>query len=286
MKPSVGIVAIARFEDLYINEWIQYHLGLGFNHIYVYDNSYDGEKPLSEIISPMYMDRTTIVPAHNKPAFQKQAYESGYATFGKLHDYLLFIDIDEFFTLIRHKDICEYVEFLEEKCPGFQDARFHWEMYDDNGVVERDMSIPVHEFFTHKSQTRMGIWHDNVTKCMLKTGIQGIYFPSVHYPKSRKVGSLKTCNGDGVEIHPTDQLVNEQATSNAKIRHYSSKTLSEFIQQKLFHPDGDGYVKYSTLENRFFNYCQKTPEKIAYYNRKMKSIKPKGAMNVSQFWFG
>jgi hypothetical protein len=33
------ICAIALDEELYIDEWIRYHLLLGFNHIYVYDNS-------------------------------------------------------------------------------------------------------------------------------------------------------------------------------------------------------------------------------------------------------
>ena len=67
---------------------------------------------------------------------------------------MLFLDLDEFFTLNKHKNISDYIDFLEKKCPGFQDVRIHWELYDDNGVVERDLSIPVHEFFSHLAETK------------------------------------------------------------------------------------------------------------------------------------
>ena len=40
MSGSAGpvIVAIAKFEQDYIEEWVLYHLALGFERIYLYDN--------------------------------------------------------------------------------------------------------------------------------------------------------------------------------------------------------------------------------------------------------
>lgn len=43
---KVAIVAIARLENDYINEWIGHHLNIGVNHIYVYDNSSSEEEKL------------------------------------------------------------------------------------------------------------------------------------------------------------------------------------------------------------------------------------------------
>ena len=40
-KNDAVICAIALHEEPYIDEWIQYHLALGFSHIYLYDNSND-----------------------------------------------------------------------------------------------------------------------------------------------------------------------------------------------------------------------------------------------------
>ena len=116
---SVAIVAIARFENLYINEWIDYHRKLGFSHFYVYDNSWGDEVRLDKVISGKNMEVTTIIPAYDIPAFQSQAYTSAYNMYGNKHDYMLFIDIDEFFTLMKHDNVSDYIDYLEDKCCGF-----------------------------------------------------------------------------------------------------------------------------------------------------------------------
>ena len=58
---SVAIVAIARLENPYINEWIRYHRGLGFDHIYVYDNSCGNEVHIDKVLTKENAECTTIV---------------------------------------------------------------------------------------------------------------------------------------------------------------------------------------------------------------------------------
>lgn len=120
MGHSVGIVAIARLENDYINEWVGYHRKLGFDHIYLYDNSFGEEIHIDSALKEEYCDFVTVVPAYGKEAYQKQAYEHAYAEFGGNHEFLLYIDIDEFFTLCRHNTISEYIDWLDTKCSGFQ----------------------------------------------------------------------------------------------------------------------------------------------------------------------
>ena len=59
-KNKVAIVAIARLENDYINEWIGHHLGIGVNHIYVYDNSSSEEEKLHNIIYEKYLIRSQL----------------------------------------------------------------------------------------------------------------------------------------------------------------------------------------------------------------------------------
>ena len=271
MRHSVAIVAIARNESQYINEWIEYHAALGFDHFYIYDNSFGSEERLSKSISEGNKPLVSIIPAYNKLAFQKQAYGIAYGKFSPYHDFLLFIDLDEFFTLGIHKTVSDYVDFLNGKCPGFQNARIHWEIYDDNDVLERDMSVPVHEFFTRLANTSDAIRHNNTTKSLVRTKIPGVYFPNVHFPKSRSVNTIVTCDSLGREVHPDNQFVHERDVSVAKIRHYVTKTISEYMYQKLCRGDADGYIV-RNIWNRFFNYCIETPEKIEYYNQHKNDV--------------
>ena len=105
MSKSVAIVAIARNEGLYINNWIEYHRRIGISHFYIYDNSFDGETHLDNSISSSNMEVTTIIPYYNRKSAQRKAYNEAYLEYGGIHDYMLFIDIDEFLTLLKHKNI-------------------------------------------------------------------------------------------------------------------------------------------------------------------------------------
>ena len=139
---SVAMVAMARKENQYINNWIEYHRNLGVNHFYIYDNSFDDEESLDGAITRSNMEVTTIIPAQNIQRYMLKAYEQAYSIYGSQHDYMMFIDIDEFFTLQKHRTIQEYIQYLKWQCPHFHTAKINWEIYDDNNALERDMSIP------------------------------------------------------------------------------------------------------------------------------------------------
>ena len=271
--PKVAIVAIARLENDYINEWIEYHRDIGFSHIYIYDNSCGDEVHIDNVISFENSRITTVIPAYNKYTYQMQAYTDAYTKFGCLYEYMMFIDIDEFFTLGQHQSIIQYIQFLNSKCPGFDVCRINWEIYDDSNVIERDVSIPVHKFFTHISTTTNALQHNMSAKSLVKTKIPGLKFKSVHYPTT-DIRTLVSCYSNGKKII-LDQYVSvtPRYIEMAKIRHYMTKTISEFMKQKLCRDDAAGYIT-RNIENRFFNICQKTPEKEKYYqdNKDMKGI--------------
>ena len=65
----VSLCAIAKCENLYIKEWVDYHLKLDFDHIYIYDNNeVDGER-ISDVIKD---ERVTIIKLTDKGADLKE----------------------------------------------------------------------------------------------------------------------------------------------------------------------------------------------------------------------
>ena len=87
---KVAIVAIARLENDYINEWIQHHLNIGVDHIYIYDNSSTEEEKLSSAVYEKFLNKVTIIPAYNKIQFQIPAYKEAYSIYGNNYDYLIY----------------------------------------------------------------------------------------------------------------------------------------------------------------------------------------------------
>lgn len=138
--PDAVICCIARDEELYIEEWITYHLKLGFNRVYVYDNNLD--KPLL-IEKP----RVTIIPfpgAHQ----QLPAYRHFHKYYGTLHTWCAFIDVDEFIVLRKHPTI---TDFLRDHCKSGA-VNLNWFHYGSSGhLVYEDK--PVLERFQLRSKT-------------------------------------------------------------------------------------------------------------------------------------
>ena len=86
---NVGIIAIAKNENLYLKEWIDWHLGLGFDKIMIGLND-DEFKPLITNPKVVYEDY------HGVESVQTIAYRRIYKKYQKDFDWLLFCDIDEF----------------------------------------------------------------------------------------------------------------------------------------------------------------------------------------------
>ena len=271
---KVAIVAIARLENDYINEWIGHHLGIGVDHIYVYDNSSSAEEKLCGVVYEKYQDSVTIIPAYNKQQYQMPAYKEAYENYGKDYDYLIYIDIDEFIMLQQDKTIGEFVSRFPEDCECY---RMNWVMYGDSDIVNRDVSSSVVKDFVKPSFNNK---RNSTTKSIVKGGLEGIDFISVHYPIRNVRGvqsNLNTYYGNMINI--TNSLPIDKKSLNihmvdhtfVKLNHYITKSLGEFICQKMRRPDAAWNYE-RNIDKDFFQYNIKTPEKMELYDNSKKVI--------------
>ena len=133
---SAVLCVIVLNEKPYIDEWINYHLGLGFSKIVVYDNSasFDlREWRLQEQITPM-------VEVIHFPGLAPQ--ERSYLTcaqlalngqFGENKKWAAFFDVDEFLVLKKHEHVDE---LLEEHLPkGSGALSINWVRFSFNGKL-------------------------------------------------------------------------------------------------------------------------------------------------------
>ena len=57
----IVICALAKNEEDYVNEWVKFHLNIGFDKIYIYDNGERKSHPISDYIHTTYLDRVDII---------------------------------------------------------------------------------------------------------------------------------------------------------------------------------------------------------------------------------
>ena len=111
-RGGAAICAIQKGAKRYLDEWTDYHLALGFDRIYLYDNSDDFE------LKEWAQNKDSIHVKHY-PGLQKQmiAYtECGqWIQYHKMHSWIAFMDTDEF-VVIRDTNKFPYImDFLVGK---------------------------------------------------------------------------------------------------------------------------------------------------------------------------
>ena len=71
---KTALIAIGRRENQYAREWVEHHLTLGFDHIYIYDNNHDGEEMFIDVLMDyVEQGRVSIIDYRNQEKAQRLA---------------------------------------------------------------------------------------------------------------------------------------------------------------------------------------------------------------------
>lgn len=137
------ICAIAKLENDYLYEWAAYHIGLGFSHIYLYDNNdADGERPQDVFSATPLQNRVTVIDVRGKKYQQLCAYQHCADTY--LYDWCAYIDIDEFITFAADSGLCSITDYLCRFSPSVHAVHLNWLCYGDCGHIRKQKPILSH----------------------------------------------------------------------------------------------------------------------------------------------
>lgn len=212
-----SICCIAKNEDLYIDEWINYHKKLGFDHFFIYQNNwrYEGTKKNCEYVTWLEMDGECK---------QKYAYVDFIANKSNNVDFCAFIDVDEFFCF---KDGTTNIKDWLVKFNDDYAVGVNWRFFGDNGLQTFDnLDTSVLNRFTRcqnvQNQHIKTIL--NIRKIRQTPNI-GVFYSDPH---SFKIGdSYRTKTSDGKHI--INGPFNTNFDENVQINHYFCKTRPEFV---------------------------------------------------------
>jgi hypothetical protein len=211
------IVCIAKKEDDYIEEFIKYHLALGFKRIYLYDNE---DHPKYNKLLDKYTDFIEYMhlPFNNyyKPVqyIALDDFKVNHIDKNKNITHAAHIDIDEFIVLKKHNNICDFIN--EYICGDCQGIGINWRYFGSSGHTEKT-DFPVTMRFT--------MCHDRGDS-HIKTLYKVEHF--LHYGTCHDVklsyGHIKSTNGSIIEGPYNDNI----DFSVIQLNHYKCKTLPEF----------------------------------------------------------
>jgi len=149
-KESYCLFAMAKMEEDYIVEWVNYHLDLGFSNIYLYDNE-DKPKYDNILSKELNEEKYQKVKVIHYPGAAKKGSMQNIVTFhftinfSNKFDYIMHIDVDEFVNLKKHNSIQEFKNTYIK--PNISAIAMNWVFYGSNGHKNKS-SEPVRERFT------------------------------------------------------------------------------------------------------------------------------------------
>jgi hypothetical protein len=206
---KTALVCIAKNEDNYIEEWIDYNTKLGFDHIFVYANDWEYKTN---------RDNVTVI---NMPGAiqQVKAYNHFKKVLSNLFNWAAFFDVDEFLVLNKHKNLKEFLSDYSD-CNAIG---INWAIFGNNGHETINGEYGIIKRFTKRANENYLIkQHNIIVNSHIKTIVQ---LPCSHFQDVHNIhGNWFNLNKEvknGPFNTPIDWTV-------AQLNHYITKSTEEF----------------------------------------------------------
>lgn len=261
---KIALCCIAKLENEYIRFFVEYYKHLHFDKIIIYDNN-DPDGELFEDVIGDYIQSglVEIIDFRGKRNAMLESYQDCYDRCNKEYDWIAVFDCDEFLTFADGTD--DIHTFLnQELYKPFQVIHFNWMVFGDNEMLDTDGRNVIERFknpilpYDFKTAYRT-FPENNHVKSIVRGGLHYIKWDrSPHTPYSRY---YRCCNPKGMPTRLSSKQ--EMDFSKAYLRHYSTKTIGEWVRYKIKRGNSI-YSKGETSFEAFYRYNKKTSEKVRY----------------------
>lgn len=211
------IVAILRDEEKFLDEWLIYHKLIGINHFFLYDD--DPAYPLKEFLAP-HSAYVTVIPWENQARTtgemknQLVAYHDALDRYLTDHEWVAFLDADEFIVLRKHQTIQLFLNDFKTA----SSISLNWHVFGHNGFFDDPKRL-----VTTSLTRRMASPSIRVKTISRVNAILNI--PSPHHC-NLKYGERV----DGNQRIYSDELYSEK-TEVAHINHYQSRSFKRWMKR-------------------------------------------------------
>lgn len=215
---KVFLVAIAKDEEKYIEEWVRFHIKCGFSKIILYDNeSTDSTFHLAKKLGTSLPVIVNNWPGKEGVSPQRSAYNDAVQKHCQDADWVAFIDLDEYLIPWGYQSISNY---LSDVPKDVSCVCINWMTFGSGGVKDPGYQSVI-DTFTRRAKEEF----DNNT----------------HYKSIVRAKTIKEVRVHDVELKSGRRVLSDLVTKvpnpNARagpiyngiqINHYQTKTRSEF----------------------------------------------------------
>ena len=232
---KMAVVAIMKNEGDYIKEWLDFHLKVGVEHFFIYNN--DSTDDMLEILRP-YEDMG-VVTVVNFPGRKMQipAYYDAMDRFKNEAKYIAVIDGDEFLMPVQEgRLLADVVDEILVKDWRAGAVAVNWRMYGSSGHDKKPEGGVLKNFLYRVKED--GPWNNHVKQIVNPRMVYKFYHPHcvlfslIHHSIDE---DGKVVKGPFNDFYHTPQLI--------RINHYFCKSKEEWIKRRSQGTVIDDYVR-------------------------------------------
>ena len=263
---KIALCTMGKEENLYVEEFIEYYVKLGVNHLFIYDDNENNTEKIFDIMNKQYQKYVTIFETNifniNN---QTSAFTECYNNHMKEFDWFIMVDMDEYLYIVNDTLKGYLSDKRFNKCDFI---KINWVIPTDNNLIYYDPR-PLFERF------KPPYIKSEFIKTIIRGNISGLKY-WVHTPKISPNKNI-TCNNLGRRIYYKKMdfyRINPINIKRAYIIHFEHKSTEELIKKLK-----RGYKNWLKSYTRKFmiekikNYLRinkATPEKINYLEKELK----------------
>ncbi len=225
---KIALVCVAKDEDNYIKEWIDYNLKVGFDDIFIYEDEWHCNVK-NDKVHLIYKERKNKNAVTKNP--QVTVYREFCKKYWKEYDWAAFFDIDEFLCLKKWKNVKQMCEEYND-CPGIF---INWRLFGDNNLkcVENNNYQVISRFTKcqkHLSKTGKTIVNFKILKDQFDMHCHNI--------QNSKLNVVDLNKNEVISVNNLN--VKDTLLEKAYLNHYRSKTFEEFKIRSIRNIEGIG----------------------------------------------
>ena len=224
-ESEIACVMIARDESPYVEEWLEYHHGLGVDKFYIYDNNItQKEKEIFEEVLIPWIDHG-IVELINFPGnlAQMPAYNDAILNHRFDCRYMGFLDADEFIYIKNGKTLPKLLKDHFAMSDWIAGLGINWRMFGTSGH-QKYSPEPVIERFIQRAKDN---YNANIH---IKSIVNPRRVLSFMNPHSATYFPTSACYDDSGDLIPSFSRIASDKDS-IQINHYFTKSVEEYLNK-------------------------------------------------------
>lgn len=211
----LSLCCIIKDEAAYVEEWMRYHLSIGVEHFYVYDNG--SQVPIKQTLKELNLLQYATVFEITGTRRQNKAYRHCIRAFKYTSRWIGFIDIDEF--IVAKSTRGDLPLFLKDY-EAYGGLGINWLIFGSGGRIEKS-DKPQLESFLLRSEESFS---------------PNLHIKSIVQPKRvRRLGSVHNffCKKPYYCVNENYQLIDSPfsdpvSVSKIQLNHYYCRSLQEY----------------------------------------------------------